>query len=31
LIPPLMIDAALADEGLSILEKSMEEALAETR
>jgi 4-aminobutyrate aminotransferase len=31
LIPPLMIDTALADEGLSILEKSLEEALAETR
>jgi len=28
LIPPLMIDPALADEGLAILEKSMEEALA---
>jgi 4-aminobutyrate aminotransferase len=31
LIPPLMIDATLADEGLAILEKSMEEAQAETR
>ena len=31
LIPPLMIDAALADEGLAILDKSLEEALAETR
>jgi 4-aminobutyrate aminotransferase len=29
LIPPLMIDAALADEGLAILEKSLDEALAE--
>jgi 4-aminobutyrate aminotransferase len=30
LIPPLMIDAKLADEGMAILEKSIEEALAET-
>jgi 4-aminobutyrate aminotransferase len=31
LIPPLMIDEKLADEGMSLLEKSMEEARAETR
>ena len=31
LIPPLMIDAKLADQGMAVLEKSMEEALAETR
>jgi 4-aminobutyrate aminotransferase len=30
LIPPLMIDAALADEGMALLEKSMQEALSET-
>ena len=31
LIPPLMIDAALVDEGMSLLEKSMREAQAEPR
>jgi 4-aminobutyrate aminotransferase len=31
LIPPLMIDAALVDEGLAMLERSMQEAYAETR
>ena len=31
LIPPLMIDAKLADEGMALLEKSMAEAHAETR
>jgi 4-aminobutyrate aminotransferase len=31
LIPPLMIEPALVDEGLGLLEKSMQEALAETR
>jgi len=31
LIPPLMIDETLADEGMRLLEKSMQEALAETR
>jgi 4-aminobutyrate aminotransferase len=31
LIPPLMIEAALVDEGLGLLEKSMQEALAEVR
>jgi 4-aminobutyrate aminotransferase len=31
LIPPLMIDEKLADEGMGLLEQSMEEAQAETR
>jgi 4-aminobutyrate aminotransferase len=31
LIPPLMIDAALVDEGLALLERSMREAQEETR
>ena len=31
LLPPLMIDAALVDEGLERLERSMQEAQAETR
>jgi 4-aminobutyrate aminotransferase len=31
LIPPLMIDAALVDEGLEMLARSMQEAQAETR
>jgi len=31
LIPPLMIDAALVEEGLDVLERSMREAQAETR
>jgi 4-aminobutyrate aminotransferase len=31
LIPPLMIDEGLVDEGMTLLEKSMEEAKAETR
>jgi 4-aminobutyrate aminotransferase len=31
LIPPLMIDAALVDEGMSLLERSMQEAQAEMR
>jgi 4-aminobutyrate aminotransferase len=31
LIPPLMIDAALVDEGLAMLERSLQEAQAEMR
>jgi 4-aminobutyrate aminotransferase len=31
LIPPLMIDATLVDEGLDLLERSMQEARAEAR
>ena len=31
LIPPLMIEASVVDEGMDLLEKSMREALAEGR